>query len=172
MQAKPSLLDIIDIAPAFATLPSSELTMEVKQMVAFLLSQGEPMENVAKKLKLEIQQVRVFSESVKGTEMIVRFQSALYPDPAQRVKKLANLAIDVNAQIMLRGETKPELRAKVASDFMDRSMGKAIQVTENRNLNITVESLDAADKALKSQNERLAKLEAMQKKLIASRSKT
>lgn len=140
-------------------------------MVAFFIANGESQESAAKKLGLPPALVRSFTESLKGSEMIIRMQTALSPDPVSRVKKMANLAIDAMAQILMRGDTKQELKLRAAMDVMDRAMGKAVQVTESRSLVVNVDSLEAADRAIKAQSDRLARLEQMQQKLIASRKK-
>ena len=138
-------------------------------MAAFLVANGEPSEQAAMKMGAPLRLVQDFIKSPRGSELVVKMQSALFPDPVTRVRKLANVAVDVMSQILLRGDVKPELRFKAAVDVMDRAMGKAVQVHESRSLVVNVDNLEAADRALAAQQERLTRLEEMQKKLMRSR---
>lgn len=145
------------------------LSPESERMVAFLVANGEPGETAAMKLGVPVKLVQEFIASAKGSELVMKMQSALFPDPVTRVRKMANLAVDVMSQILMRGDMKPELKLRAAVDVMDRAMGKAVQVHENRSLVMNVDSLEATDRALAAQQERLTRLEEMQKKLMASR---
>lgn len=145
------------------------LSPESERMVAFLVANGEPAETAAMKLGVPVKLAKEFIESAAGSELIVKMQSALFPDPVTRVRKMANLAVDTMSQILMRGDVKPDLKFRAAVDVMDRAMGKAVQVHESRSLVVNVDSLEAADRALAAQQERLTRLEEMQKKLMASR---
>ena len=156
-----------EAAPAEVVVQLSE---KDKQMVAVLVAVGEPAEQTAGKLGLDRKVVEEYLKSPEGSEQVIRIQTALYPDPGQRLKRLAHLAIDTNVRLLLRGKSEAVV-AKVAADVLDRSQGKAVQVHENRNLNVNVTDLAAADRALKAQEERLKKLEEVALKLKAAHSK-
>lgn len=168
---KPSLIDILDLGSPPADSSPSEVVMEMnsdqRKMVALLLALGETREEVARKLTIPSGQVEAFCHSQEGVELVVRLQTALFPDPAVRVKKAAHSAIDAALKLLYTSK-KEEIVAKIAIDIMDRAMGKAVQVTENRHGAIDLKDVESADKALAAQEERLARLEAIQRKLITS----
>lgn len=164
-ESKSSLLDILDL-PAFP-VKVQEMNSDQRKMVALLMALGETREEVARKLLIPASQVESFCHSPEGVELVVRLQTALFPDPTVRVKKAAHSAIDAALKLLYTSK-KEEIVAKIAIDLMDRSLGKAVQVNENRNITFDLKDVEAADKALAAQEERLARLEAMQRKLLAS----
>jgi hypothetical protein len=164
---KSSILDILEIeAPA-----SDVWTDELKKMVLLMVAIGEPISQVAGKFKLKVEQVENLVKSRDGTEAILRMQTALFPDAQVRLKKLAHIAIDQQLRLMLTAKNEG-VRAKIASDMLDRSVGKAVQAVENKNQAMADMDLASADRALLAQEERLARLEATQKQLLAAQLKT
>jgi len=156
--------DVVEISN---TIGAVLLTEDEEKMVAILIAIGEPYEQVARKMKLDKHSVQLFLKSADGIEQIIRVQTSMFPDPSARIKKIANLAIDAQLRLLLRGSSDA-VTAKVAQDILDRSMGKATQVAEIRNLTINVTDLASADRALSAQQERLARLEALQNKLLVA----
>lgn len=163
---KKANLDVFELEPTAA--PKAVLDERDKKMVCLLIANGEPEEAVSHKLGFTMKQVSDVIRSDGGLEMIIRLQTALYPDPMQRVKRLGNMALDAQLRILLRS-TSDATVAKVASDMLDRGSGKAVQVVESRNLNVSITDMAAADRAMKTANERLAYLEDQQNKLLAAR---
>jgi hypothetical protein len=145
--------------------------VEDKKMVALLVAMGEPAEVVAKKLSMDRQAVEDYVRTKAGTDVVIKMQTALFPDPAARIKKCAHMAIDATLKLLLQGKTEAVV-AKVAGDILDRSMGKAVQINENRNINIDVADMAAADKALAAQMERLNRLEETQRRLTQAKNVT
>lgn len=175
-------LDILDIecsdvavaeSPRGASVSSPSSTAlstfdaKDKQLVAMMVAIGEPTEQVAGKLGIDKLAIERFLKSAEGTEQVIRFQTAMFPDPTARIKRTAHLAIDASMRLLLRGSSEATI-AKVAADLLDRANGKAVQLTENRNLNINISDMAAADRALEAQNERLKRLEETAEKLKAS----
>jgi len=158
---KTSILDILDIEPA---KPAQELSEEVKKMVLLLIAIGEPSEQVAAKFRLSKFDVDQLVKSKEGIEAILRMQTALFPDAQVRIKKLAHLAVDQQVRLMLTAKSEG-VRAKIAADMLDRSVGKAVQVIENRNVAMAGMDMEATDHALRAQEDRLARLEAVQRRL-------
>jgi hypothetical protein len=165
---KPSL-DIFELPPAAGVKSDKGVLDEKdKKMVCLLIAIGEPEEAVARKLGFSKAQVSAVIRGDDGIEMIIRLQTAAFPDPHARVKRMANLALDTQLKLMLRSDSDAVV-AKITSDILDRSMGKATQVVENRNLNVNITDMASADRALTAQHERLARLEAQQQKLLKAR---
>ena len=54
------------------------------------------------------------------------------------------------------------------SDLLDRSLGKAVQVTENRNLNFDMNDPRALDKAIQAQLSKLQQLEVIEARVKAA----
>jgi len=158
---KTSILDILDIEPA---KPAQVLGDDIKKMVLLMIAIGEPSEQVAAKFRLSKDIVDALIRSKDGTEQILRMQTALFPDAQVRIKKLAHLAVDQQVRLMLTAKSEG-VRARVATDMLDRSIGKAVQVIETRNIAMAGMDLQATDHALRAQEERLARLEAVQKRL-------
>jgi hypothetical protein len=98
-----------------------------------------------------------------NADLVIRLQGSLYPDVQQRIKRLGNAALDQIHKTMLTGA--PKERFAAAESLLDRAIGKAIQVTESRNLNINVNDPKAVDAALTTQQSRIAKLEQARDKL-------
>lgn len=166
-----SILDVLELetvpARPLAT-PPAMLDEKDKKMVCLLVSMGEPTEAVARKLALTRAQVEMVISSDEGIETLIRFQTAAFPDPMARLRRITHLAIDAQLKILVRSENTAAL-VKVAQDVLDRTTGKPTQVVENRNLNVNITDMASADRALQSANERLARLEETQKKLMAAK---
>ncbi len=163
-----ALSKVLDI-PAPVDVTSKGKESEIKfQSICLLLALDVPVETVAKKTGSTVTLVEFIKESEPGAEQIVRMQSALYPDPRQRIKKLVNSAIDVKAKLMLTAKSEA-IRDKVATDILDRDLGKPVQVTENRNINIKDGDIGQLNKALQSAEDRLKKHEDLEKRLKAAR---
>lgn len=143
-----------------------QLGEQDKRMVCLLVALGETEEAVARKLEITPKQVSDVIKAPDGIESVIRFQHAAFPDPALRLKKLSNLAIDRLTKILLTGSDTNA--AKVGADFLDRSMGKATQVVENRNLNVQITDMAAADRAIMAAEQRLMRLQETQDKLLAA----
>jgi hypothetical protein len=154
-------LSVLDL-PASPTELSQIKEVEEK-LVCFLLSLGEPAEAVANKLRVSKEFVEQLSHSDRGVDMIVRFQSTVFPDPQIRIKRLANLAVDTQTRLMLKGSDN--VKFKVAVDVLDRSGGKAVQRMEN--VNFDLDSMDPAslDKAIAAQQAKLDKLAVIEARI-------
>lgn len=165
-------LSILDIEATVVPggQPGVLLDDKDKKMVCLLIATGEPLEVAASKLELDKMVVERYVKSTEGVEQIIKMQTAMFPDPMVRMKRNVHLAIDASMRLLLRS-TSDTVVAKVAADFMDRGCGKATQVIENRNLNINITDMAAADRALAAQQERLERLEATQQKLLAAGAK-
>ena len=165
-----SVTDIfdLDLPVAKNVVPATAVDDRDKKMICLLIAMGEPEEAVARKLGFDKNTVNKVIRGNDGIETIIRLQTAAFPDPQARVKRMANVALDRMMKLLMHS-TSDATVAKVAGDILDRSMGKATQVVENRNLNVNVTDMASADRALKAQQERLERLEATQKKLLASR---
>jgi hypothetical protein len=157
-------LEVLDLP--VSVVESKEFGETEKKMVCLLVAIGEPVEMVAEKLGHSLEVVRAYVHSDAGMERVIKMQTALYPDPVARVKKSVHLAIDASLRLLLKGKNEAVV-AKVAADIMDRSMGKAVQIHENRNFNVDVNDMEAADRALLAQQERLDRLEKTRALLAA-----
>lgn len=158
-------MDLLGVGPR----EGGEMDERDRKMICMLVAMGEPIEAVARKVEVEEKVVHAIIGSDDGMDQILRFQMAMFPDPMVRVKRMANLALDTQMKLMTRAGTSDSVLAKVTQDVLDRAMGKATQVVENRNLNVNVTDMQSADRALKAQQERLARLEAVQQKLLEAR---
>lgn len=135
------------------------------KMVCLLVANGESMDVVAKKLTLPVREVHAIAGRPESIDMIVRFQADGGKSVVQRVKSLAQIAVDVQTQLLLDPKTAPTIKAKVAQEVIDRAEGKAIQVTENRNLNFDLKDAAAIDRQMVAQMQKLERIEQMQRKL-------
>lgn len=131
-------------------------------MVAMLSALGTPAADISSRLGLPQNRVECYMTEPATADLIIRLQGSLYPDPAVRVKRVANMALDKIVKTML---TDGKQGFAAAESLLDRAMGKAIQVTENRNLNVNMNDPKAVDSAIAAQTERIARLEASQSKL-------
>lgn len=134
------------------------------RMVCFMIAQGESVESTARKLDLTETYVQGCISSARGADMVVRIQGALFPDVKLRIERLANLALDRKVKLMLTS-TNDAVVNSVTTDILDRTLGKAIQITENRNLNLNMNDANALDRAIAAQQEKLKKLEAIELRL-------
>lgn len=158
------MLDILDIEPAKSS-SKKPLDENGQRMVCLLVALGEPLEQIARKLEVTRTEVDKVINSPGGIEQVIRFQTAAFPDPLARVKRMAHLALDTQMRLLIRS-TSDATVAKVASDILDRSTGKATQVIENRNLNVNITDTASADRALRATEERLERLLAVEQKLL------
>jgi len=162
----PSISDVLELEKH---PPKSEAEANFR-LTCFLAAQGDDRETIAKKLGILVEVVDTFLSSSRGSTMMLRMQSALFPDPKVRIKRLANTALDTQVRLMLTSKDE-KIRAAVSQNLLDRAEGKATQVIENRNLNVNLNDAVALDRAIVGQQERLAKLEEMAKKLDSSSKK-
>lgn len=134
------------------------------KLICFYVAQGEPADAVAKKLGCSNEQVERILASPEGTEMVIRLQTALYPDVRTRIAKITHLAVDTKFRLLMTS-TSEAIKDKVATDLLDRAMGKATQVTENRNYNFDAKDAEALQRQLDAGRERLDKLATMKRAL-------
>lgn len=137
-----------------------------EKMICLLVSMGESADTIARKLSVPVSRVEAVIATPQNVDTIIKMQATICPEPLERLKKLTNLAIDVKVKLLMTAKSET-VRDNVASDIIDRAMGKAIQITESRNINFDVKDIGALDKALEAQMARLNKLEATQKALRA-----
>lgn len=137
------------------------------RLVCFLAAQGEGVETIARKLDLPEAFVDGCIHSSQGADMIVRFQNAIFTDVPTRINKVANLALDRKIKLMLTS-TNDAVVNSATSDLLDRSLGKAVQVTENRNLNFDMNDPRALDKAIQAQLSKLQQLEVIEARVKAA----
>lgn len=164
---KTSVLDILDIEPAAPAATRPPLDPRDHKMIRLLVAMGEPLKQVASKLGVLERDVEQSIKSNDGMDEVIRLQTALFPDPAVRVKRIANLALDTQLKLLIRSTSDTTL-AKVSQDILDRAGGKATQITENRNLNINVSDGASLDRALKASMERLDRLEETRQKMLSA----
>lgn len=142
--------------------------MDLKfQMVCLLLALGVPTEAICKKTNTVPAFVQAVQRSDAGCEHILRMQNALYPDPKVRIKKMVHMALDAKQRILLTGTDT--LKDKVATDILDRDMGKATQVVENRSIDIAVGDIKQLDRSLEAAELRLKQHEELEARLKAAR---
>jgi len=163
---KNTLLQALD---EVAEKPLGQLTEREgnQRMVCFLAAQGDDVDMIAKKLDLPVAFVNGCVNSAQGADMIIRLQNAIFPDVKLRIERLANMALDRKVKLMLTSQNDAVVNS-VTTDILDRTLGKAIQVTENRNLNLNMNDPHALDKAIEAQSEKLAKLEAIEARVRAA----
>ena len=138
------------------------------QMVCLLVANGESVDVTARKVGMSAKEVQTMIGRPDSMDMIVRFQADGGKPVSQRIKSLAQIAVDVQTRLLLDPATAPTVRAKVAQEVIDRSEGKAIQVTENRNLSFDMKDAAAIDRQMVAQVQKLERIEQMQKKLAIS----
>ena len=165
-------LSLLDLESDLAVLPPNASTESVdstnRKIVCLLIAQGEPREAILAKLGVTNSFFDKIINSDSGIEQIVRLQSALFPDPQQRIKRMANMALDTVAKLML-GAKSEQIRGKMAVDLLDRAGGKAVQRTENVNVDIDNLTQDSLDRALAAQKAKLDRLELVEARVRAAK---
>lgn len=76
----------------------------------------------------------------KQTEAVVR--AILFKKPEAALNALTNLAIETKRQVLLDVDAKPELKDKVATDVLDRALGKATQTMQIASVSVTADAKD------------------------------
>lgn len=137
------------------------------QMVCLMIANGEPISSVATKLKLSEKLVENIVMIPSSMEMIVRFQHDIAPEPRQRIGKMASIALDVQTRLLL-GSAPDSVKAMVSENVLNRAMGKATQVIETRTLHFDLKDAAAIDNAMKASQEKLKRIEDLQKTLAIS----
>lgn len=135
------------------------------RLVAFFAAQGVPMDDIAQRMEKPVEWVDVVLGSSRGSDLMLKYQASLFPNVQDRVKRLASIALDTQVKMLLTSQSEKTLLT-LTNNLLDRSMGKAIQVTETRSINVNVDDVDALDRALIAQQERLKKLESMERALL------
>jgi hypothetical protein len=165
-------LSVLDLDASQVTdVPTTQVAVVLdekdKKMIALLIAMNSTLDVISRKLGLEREVIGDYVSSEEGAETIIRMQTSLCPDPRERIKKVQNLAVDALTRVILKGKNEANI-IRAATDLLDRGQGKAVQITENRNLNVNVTDMKAADQALAAQKERLNRLEITRQKLIAT----
>lgn len=137
------------------------------QMVCLMVANGETIEAVARKLQTTEKVIEMYLKTPQAQDMVVRFQHDIAPEPRARVAKMANVALDVQTRLLLGGASDT-VKASVAQSVLDRHLGKATQVLETRSMHFDLKDSVAIDNALKASQEKLKKIEDMQKRLAIS----
>lgn len=136
-------------------------------MVCLMVANGETIEAVARKLQTTEKVIEMYLKTPQAQDMVVRFQHDIAPEPRARVAKMANVALDVQTRLLLGGASDT-VKASVAQSVLDRHLGKATQVLETRSMHFDLKDSVAIDNALKASQEKLKKIEDMQKRLAIS----
>lgn len=176
MKVNLSLLDGTTPAQEQAIEPASSIELKsldsALKLVCHLIASGESIEATHRKTGIPVEDIEGVISTPRGQDLIVRMQAEMTPDPQQRLKKLATLAVDVQTRMLLNKHTPATILAALTRDVLDRAYGKAVQVTENRNLNFDLKDANALDRALVAQAEKVKKIEDMQRKLAIATSAT
>lgn len=106
---------------------------------------------------------------VKQVEAVVR--AILYKKPEAALNALTNLAIETKRQVLLDAQAKPELKDKVATDVLDRALGKATQTMQIASVSVTADAADlhAINRDLELTMKRIGEIEASTNKLKVSK---
>lgn len=143
--------------------PPAETQNEIK-LVAFMRAHGAGTDEIADKLSIPAERVEVLSKSPKLVEEMLRIQRTLNFTPQARIQSTLGLALDAKVKILMTS-ADDKLKNLVATDLLDRGMGKAVQTILNHNTNVTAETIEAVDDNMKQLHERLALLEGQRTKL-------
>lgn len=158
-------LDPMEVQPVVQEpVPLREQELRFK-MVCLLIANGESQEATARKVGCSLEWVRKIISAPVGMDMIVKMQQDSNPDHNSRLKKMAGIALDAQTRLLLSQTTPAAVLAKVSNDVVDRAHGKATQVTESRVFNFDLKDAKKVDDAIKASEEKLARIEALQKKL-------
>jgi predicted transcriptional regulator len=99
--------------------------------ICYAAAGGAKQRAIAEALHITEQTVSKVVNSDQGKLAIKRYQLQLFgKDAKKRYETLVHTAIDVAEEIMTTPTNKPETRARVAKDFMDRATGKPAQPLE------------------------------------------
>jgi hypothetical protein len=166
-----SVIDIVEVATQLLDQkPVEKQTEDEKvrnlQCATMFLAMGESMEMVARKFRLDPMEFATYVRSEQGMDLLIRLQSGMFSDPAERVKRMQHMALDTMTKLLFRATDATQ--AKVAADILDRGGGKAVQRIETRST-ISVTDIAKADEVLVNQSERLARLEEKKKLLLSAR---
>lgn len=164
LDSQPVVLELRSVAEGPRILSPRENAL-TEQLVCVLVANGESTKAIAKKLDLPDSYIDRVCASPRGQDMVVRFQIDVCPDPRSRIKKLAELAVNVQTKLLVDPKTPVAVLAKVSQDVIDRAHGKATQVIESHNLNFDVKDAVQLEKALQASQDKLKRIEDMRKKL-------
>lgn len=153
---------VVEVAPNVSK--EQELTFK---LVCFLIANGESPEGTARKVGCTVEWVNKVKSAPVGMDMIIRMQQDSSPDVHARVKKMSSIALDVQTRLLLSQHTPPAILAKLSNDVIDRAEGKATQITETRNFNFDMKDAKKIDEAILATQEKLARIESQQKRLIS-----
>ncbi len=134
------------------------------RLVCFMAAQGDTQEAIARKLDLSETFVDAVLSTPSGADMVVRLQATMFPDTRSRLTRLSNVALDKKTKILLTSQNEALVNT-VATDILDRVLGKATQVTESRNFNFNASDMESLDRAIASQGEKLKKLDEIELRL-------
>lgn len=165
-----NVLDIVEVATSLIDTPSAgeprqthEVAEKDLQSACLFVAMGEPVEAVSRKMGINLGSLTTWLRSDAGMDLLIRLQTGLFQDPADRIKRMQHLALDTQVRLLTRGSDA--VQAKVADSLLDRGSGKAIQKNDGRPV-VTVTDMQNADRMLASQQEKLERLEQMRRTLV------
>ena len=95
---------------------------------AYMSVAGSKPEQIAKEIGLSSEYVRQLLGRADIIALCEKIHWQMFgKDIKRRLENILPKAIDVNEKLMLNELVKPSIRKDIASDFMDRSLGKPIQ---------------------------------------------
>lgn len=163
-------------SPEQQTRPKNELAQLANpdsptvRAIAARRAAGAGQEDLAREFKIEPSQIYRLCQRDWFTRLVLNFQSELFKTPEERIKAVANHAIETKYMLMLHGTD--QIKDRVSTDFLDRALGKATQYIESTNHNTyTADNEKVVEEDIKKLQERIEAMEAQRKKLFDEKMK-
>lgn len=96
--------------------------------IGYMSVAGAKPEEIAKEVGLRPDYIRQLLNKPEMIQLCEKIHWQMFgKDVKKRLENILPKAIDVNEKLMMNELVKPSIRKDIASDFMDRSLGKPVQ---------------------------------------------
>lgn len=143
---------------ALGVLKSDDAPPAWPKCVAALAAIGLGHSQIAEALEAPEEQIFRLLGSGQVKEFILNLQIQMGLSPAERLERYTNQAIDAKVRLMREGRNETTKNA-IATDFLDRALGKAIQRTESKVLTMSAQDLKEIDSGLLELESQIFELE-------------
>lgn len=165
---KPAGMESDELSPALLKLMIHH-GPSVRTFLALAFANGLSIEQVAKLFRQPANMMEDFRTDGVVVELITEIQVAMGYSPEKRLALAMQSAVDVKMQLLTRGNDK--LKDKIATDIIERNLGKPVQTTQSLNMNINATSdMKEIDTRLTQVTDRLRVIEEKRQKLLGTRS--
>lgn len=142
---------------------------KLDRAVAYLRAQGEDVKTICDMLDVQPEYVKNLQTHQEFARQVVYIQGALRQSLPDKLRNAAALAYETKLEQML-SSSKPEIRERSATFFLEQEIGKPTQKIQTINMNFNQNSSESLDEKIKATQSRIEQIEQERAKLLNANS--